>query len=109
MKFPWVYIGNKVICINDNWREMHFKDIELPIAKKIYTIRDIIEDGPNIGLLFTEIINPIKPLSFEFSTGIFHIEMGFDIKNFQPLIKKSIEQDISIFSKILKQTPEKVS
>jgi hypothetical protein len=89
------HVGQLVVCVDDdNWL---LPIPHRPEAKRIYTIRAIVEgihpiDGRGPGLLLDEIINPTVK-----GTGV---EYNFDPRRFRPLRKTSI----SIFTAMLSPT-----
>lgn len=71
------YVGQKVVCINDNWE---FKNIlKCPKLGDILTIREILFNRKKSGLYFNQIHNPIM------NTNLGHIEPSFNSICFVPL------------------------
>lgn len=118
------YVGQEVVCINDDWSNWHpenYNDIpNRPIKGQKYTIREIKITSfytsnsykqvvQEIGILFKEIINP--EWIWELSNGKLE-EYYFYHARFAPLEEKKKDTDISIFKTILdgvnKKTTEKV-
>lgn len=89
------YIGQKIVCVNDEWEAEEGVPVGLvqdPIRGNIYTIRDIdTHQEDDIGFRLEEIINP----PFE------DFETTFNEKAFKPVRTTSI----SIFAQMLEQEP----
>jgi hypothetical protein len=99
------YIGQKVVCVDDNWRHKdhpkHWHTI-YPILKQIYTIREISKSedakGPIEGHSFR--FYEIKNKKDWFVNG--YGEPNFFDWHFEPLVEK--KTDISTFKKLLVPT-----
>lgn len=112
MKYPWVYKGNKVICIDDNWGSNIDNStyyVEFPKYKKIYTIREIARYTNKIGLMFIEIRNPKYMNLIDENGNLILGEISFDATQFKPLEYKSFEDDISMFNEIINKDLIKVN
>lgn len=114
------YVGQKIVCINDDWSNWKDSDAinetvpNRPVKGQKYTIREIkIITYLNIessgikmitpGILFQEITNP----TWLWDSG----EIGeyyFWHKRFAPLEEKKKDTDISIFRTILDNVNNKI-
>ncbi len=78
--------GSLVELINDDFfNTIHLdvinnRDNCYPKIGLVYTVRDVVVDGPEAGLLLEEIINP----EYVYPWGIY--EMAFDIRRFRELM-----------------------
>jgi hypothetical protein len=92
-------IGDRVVCIDDNWEHNYFKAKNLPIKGMIYTIRGFCTNYSILGIFFEELYNPIVYIGR-------NDEASFDSDSF----KKVKNTDISQFQALLKpvKTPELV-
>lgn len=90
-------VGQQVVCVNEKfsddkyWRQTVR---EFPKLRSVYTVREIRDGGDLVGFCFYEIKNPVAL----FAAG--HFEPAFNVKNFRPVKKASIE----IFEKMLTPT-----
>lgn len=103
-------IGQKVVCINDDWPPMwrdHWMTTcapEFPVKGQVYTIRAIVTRAiGDAGLRFVEIKNPEVNCVFEGQSIV--AEIVFRASYFRPLVER--KTDISIFTRLL--TPQKES
>jgi hypothetical protein len=100
------WVGQKVVCIKDDWLYEDGLGIIHPVKDSIYTIRDKNFQPENarcpLGLRFVELVNAI----YEFRDGV--DEPAWDARSFRPLVEE--KTDISIFTRVLTPTrvPEKV-
>ena len=95
------YVGQKVVCINDEWYGPHkrlgfklFAFDRVLTKESIYTIRKINQHthfSGRIVILLSEVVHPRRP--------DFH---GFPPEIFRPLLEKPT--DISIFTEMLNTT-----
>lgn len=88
-------VGQKVVCVNDNWYLADMYVDRLPKNGEILTIRSIqvgaVCDG--IFLRFEEIRNP--PRKFQ----EFFAEIEFDSISFRPVVSKGMETLMSLLHK----------
>jgi hypothetical protein len=87
------YIGQKVVCIGDDWIPIcaGLPDlVNAPRKNGIYTIRGFVQWEHGLGLLLAGIINPVNESGFEPS---------FDHESFRPLLER--KTDISVFQALL--------
>lgn len=98
-------VGQKVVCINDDWFEHpSWADVaHKPVKGQIYTVRDIDQlplalgfDIPGLHLI--ELTNPTQ--FWYFGMDIFVAEISFESDRFRPLEEK--KTDISAFTSLLK-------
>lgn len=84
------YVGQKVVCIWDDWGQMDAGEIA-PLKGSVYTIRQIDDEEPE-GLYFTleEIKNPTEETE-EYGEG----EAIFHQDGFRPLEYQSIKDLIA--------------
>ncbi len=98
MECPF-FIGQKVVCIDDVFRDPDWKQFTVPIKNQIYTIRDIyigyFKDETTVAIHLQEIINPFVPSYAVW--GCPNGEVGFYWKRFRPLR----ETNIKVFKEIL--------
>lgn len=96
------YVGQRVICINDDWvmKITSFKET-LPTKDVIYTIRDIIPLGDNVYLRLVEIKNAPDWYLNPHTGKLIYGEICFSEKKFKPLEENLDHIDISIFQEIL--------
>lgn len=97
----WARPGVKCVCIGnwtDGWRSDEGQ-IELPMTRQVYTVREVHPDGDAIRLV--EIVNP--PLRY---AGDNVTEVWFMTCRFRPLVSKTQEQDIALFTPLLDSQPK---
>ena len=98
------YVGQKVVCIDDNFDPLWkgpFSTGHIPILPtkgSVYTIRRILPDFPfsnsvALGILLEEIVNAEVPLI----GGV--QEHPFGARRFRPVVER--KTDISVFTEIL--------
>lgn len=90
----WVRVGAKCVCVDNS---AHRTDgAALLIKGAVYTIRAIEDCGPHgFGLLLVEVVNsPVRYVS-GFSEPVYRID------RFRPLVTKTQEQDLALFSHLL--------
>jgi hypothetical protein len=94
------YIGQKVVCVNDNWSYPETEGELYPRKDVIYTIRNI-EQGLSLPqyvfLRFNELKNPVKQFKVR------KCEVSFVETNFRPLEEN--KTDISVFKRIVDKLP----
>lgn len=95
-------IGQKVVCIKDDWSDRDLKWIacikQFPKVNHIYSIRDILKSDDEIGFILHEIINPVRV----FGTPLgYYGEPAFNSIHFRPLINDQLKTSISMFDKFL--------
>ena len=102
-------VGQRVVCI-ETWCDIPGVPV-LPVRGGIYKIRNIIARAEDIGLMFSELINPSQAWRDGYG------EAAFNVEYFRPLQDRPRETDtdIGIFNQILvdaslypEMTPEKV-
>ena len=92
------YVGQKVVCVNDDFSRCHKKTLITFIFPKkgaVYTVREVVARDYRIGLRLNEIIN---------QEGYFVrvcrlCELAFIAVRFRPVVE--INADISVFNSIL--------
>ena len=93
-------VGQKVVCINDNWRKTGCINVH-PVKGEVFIIREIYADPLQpykIGLRFKEIKNIINTVS--------NIEYGYDHNHFVALQPQTKETSIECFTKMLNRIDE---
>lgn len=94
-------VGEKVICIDDDFAVSR-EDWEVyPQLNGIYTIRWIDPGDDACFLWLVEIVNPIA--EYEGEIG----EASFDAENFRPLVERKTETGFKILEGILHGAPVK--
>lgn len=94
----WARVGQKVVCIAGFQQGESAASIQ---KDQILTIRSIYVDrNLECGLRFVEIVNP------EVLTSEGVMERVYHVKDFRPLISKSIEDDLAIFAPLLNTKSE---
>lgn len=94
-------IGQKVVCIADQWsRRAERRLQEYPVKGRVYTVRGLehINYGSGLGLLLEEIVNPPRSWPDE-ADG----EPGFMSTRFRPVVTR--KTSISIFTEMLMPSP----
>ena len=102
-----LYVGQKVVCVNDRPRGDGLRPLyartTIPKVRGVFTIRDIFDctvygyDEP--GLLLVEIVNPVLP--YIAPAGQVRCEQFWLAWRFRPLPTTSID----IFTKMLEPVP----
>lgn len=90
-------IGQKVICVDDDFSQYHYFGEQYPQKNCIYTVRNF-SDGEHIRLV--EIINNQYPYNDGF------MEVSFRATRFRPIVER--KTDISIFTEMLRPMKESV-
>ncbi len=95
-------VGQKVVCINVEWRVGHNRKLARPVQNGIYTVRDFFAwpgaaHGPHVRL---EEIRNEKQLWSDAT----YDEVAFSASRFRPIVGR--KTDISIFTEML--TPQGV-
>jgi hypothetical protein len=91
-------VGQKVVCVDDNWGTNRCPGEVLPVKRSVYTIRgfeDCDATDPRPAIWLEEIVNPVR------HDG----EVSFVTTHFRPAQKF----DISIFTAMLTKAPERVT
>lgn len=86
------YSGRKVVCIQDEWYTLNGEQV--PVAGKVYTIREIGSTNGGIYIRLMEIVNAPRQYANGFA------ECAFDLDGFRPVDER--KTDISEFEKLLK-------
>lgn len=73
------HVGQKVVCVADNWNGRDSAKIDFPVKSEVYTIRELTNRGKP-GFRFVEIVNP----PMQWSEGF--MEATFIRTAFRPLI-----------------------
>jgi hypothetical protein len=99
----WVVVDAECICVVDLGIK-HYNDYRnmgniLPMLHQKYTIREIYIMDSKVGFTLKEIVNPKMHFAQQFH------ELMFLPTLFQPIIRKSFEEDIKIFEKLLDKAP----
>ncbi|HYT40721.1 MAG TPA: hypothetical protein VEP90_00115 [Methylomirabilota bacterium] len=89
-------VGQKVVCIEDDWNIYYEERVSFPKKGNIYTIRsmEMIYDE-SLGLTFVEIVNPVEIYDDGFGEAVFAAYC------FRPVKETSID----VFNAILKKVP----
>jgi hypothetical protein len=98
------HVGQKVVCVNDNFELGFANQINIPEKGVVYTVRDIelatgVAGQKAIIVRLEEVVNPV----LDWDNG--RMEVGFFPSRFRPLITR--KTDISVFTAML--TGQKVS
>jgi len=90
-------IGQKVVCINDKKPSNRNVPVGLtfPILNKTYTIRDIILNKNQYGIVLEEIINPT------YQSGV---EIAYSLDRFRPVVDSDVLE--SLLNKIIQEELE---
>lgn len=98
-KLPYPSIGQRVVCIDDDWQsKFPTAGLVLPHLKQVYTISSIYEHFGHIYLTFKEI-----PLLQKSDAGLTHAPQ-FAKANFKPVA----ETDISDLLALQNPTPDQI-
>jgi hypothetical protein len=95
MKFR---IGQKVVCVNDDYDPLLFRHADWPTKGQAYTVAAVTRScgtSSHIGLRLVE----IKNAGWNQDVGCL-VGYGFSARRFRPAT------DIAVFEKMLKRTPE---
>lgn len=90
----WLFVGNRIQCIDTNWLAPNFVNEVSPELKKIYTIEEVFPQYMCVWLLELP-----PPKSFRVKRLYLHW-------HFRPLVTNTQENDISLFNKILDETKQ---
>lgn len=96
------YVGQKVVCIDDNWAGYPIWVAHVPnrpIRREIYTVRSIYSYGGSSGLLLEELKNPITEWRHVTCEG------GFLVRRFRPAVER--KTSIEIFTRMLNPSKER--
>ena len=107
-------IGDKVICINDNWsvNPGDFPEVTFPTLHQELTIRDIhyYPIKGMVGLIFEEIKNPLKGIPVVIAMMGGDIEYDFDSTKFAKPKKETRRKSNALTRKLalkaLEEYPE---
>jgi len=86
MKYSWLYVGAKVVCVDgENWNykgvpAFRFPSERFPQAGEILTVREVTESEGSLFLRFQELLNP----ACRIGAGGF-AEAAFNAERFKPL------------------------
>lgn len=96
----WAKVGAKVVCVDASLPNGEFwAGHEQPIVGAIYTISSVglDRDGVNIGVNFIEIERD------ELARAIWGWEVGYYLHRFRPLITRTEQQDLALFTPMLER------
>lgn len=93
MDFPWAVPGQKVQFMNVEPLTYWPKN-ERPEPLRIYTIRNVWNDGGSL-------VADFETLYRSFSSKYFGFQVGYSLSRLRPLITKTEEQDIALFTHYL--------
>jgi len=89
------HVGQLVVCVDGRWdRCSGYKEFS-PTKGVVYTVREIVEHGENIGLQLEEIINP----PYLYIEGF--CEVAFAAARFRPVV----ETRLDVFREMLAPVP----
>jgi hypothetical protein len=92
----WAKPGVKCVCVDDTWPAGSWYGVEaLPTRRTEYTIRSLVDCAGVPCCRLEEIVN--APLDYQ--EGV--VEAAFALSRFRPLITRTQEQDVSIFTPLL--------
>lgn len=97
----WCRVGQRVVYLGPEKDLESYEDYTLPTKGKAYTIREVCSYPLHgTGLRLLELIN-VPSLTTE---GV--LEVSFWWKRFQPVVTKTIEDDVAIFVPLLQTKKE---
>jgi hypothetical protein len=88
------HVGMQVVCVFDSWIDP--RGAATPKNGLVYTVREIVDAAPWLGLRFEEIVNPV----LDHDEGV--MECDFDARAFRPVRTTSIE----VFERLLAPSPK---
>lgn len=97
----WARRGAKVVCVADSWTDVVWGETA-PTKGSVLTIREIrgsFSSRGGLDLMFEEIVN--RPLAYYDGT----LECGFHHSRFRPLITRTEQQDLALFTPMLDDAP----
>jgi hypothetical protein len=96
----WARVGAKVVCIH-KVAPVHGETI--PTIGAVYTVRDVVDYGDEVGLRLVEIINSVA----SYSDG--RTEAAFIVYCFKPTVTITVEDDLKAHFSHLLDAPLRVS
>lgn len=92
------YVGQRVVCVDDNWAVPAKTNQTFPIKSEVYTIRDVVTHRGEVALRFVEILNPLVLCDDIYDKKTFYAW------HFRPLTdtKKSTETGMDILREIVR-------
>lgn len=92
----WAKPGVKCVLVEDNWPAGSFYGTEvLPVVGTAYTVRELVQIQGFLLCRLVEIRNP----TLDYRQGF--MECAFDVGRFRPLVVRTQEQDVALFTPYL--------
>lgn len=97
----WAVRGAKVVCV-ERGEERNRGFVTYPVVGQVYTIRQVL-DHPygGAGIRLVEIENPALPYVVKAGDTPRKHEASWMLHRFQPVITRTLEQDSTMFRKLL--------
>jgi hypothetical protein len=97
-------VGQKVVCVDDDFRCGYERIVKTPVKGQVYTIRRLYTFKACTGSVVTivhlvEIVNPVR----KWDAGV--MEAGFVPRRFRPVVQR--KPDISVFKSLLNPSLER--
>lgn len=90
-------VGQKVVCINDDWEELDGPEVVYPRKDAIYTVREVDAAPDETFLAFRELVNPPQ----DYNEG--YLECHFAAINFRPIVERKTDTGFAILEEIRKR------
>ena len=93
----WCRVGEKCVCIEDDWEPVHSGATRVPMVNEVLTITEV-DVGELVGLQFAEIPAVVRSKRYDFS-------VFWCVTHFRPLITQADDIEAHFVQHLHDRTP----